>query len=83
MPSALAELLGLEMQRQLFGADRVRRTPTLIPVKRDDTPPPDPVGRVPRKYLELVGHYPDHPGEGLGPGAKQRRQRSLKDAAIG
>lgn len=73
VPSAIAELLGLEIRRQLFG-DRVRRELRLIPSVRTDCPPPVRSSRVPKQYLSLRGQHREHPGTGLGPGAQQREQ---------
>ncbi len=73
VPSAIAELLGLEIRRQFFG-EKVRRTPRLIPSVRYGCPPPQRRGRVPKQYLDLRGRYEDHPGHGLGPGARRRDQ---------
>lgn len=53
VPSAIGELIGLELRRQLFG-ERVRRRLRLIPEKRSDCPSSEPVRRrVPKKYWEL------------------------------
>jgi len=73
VPSALAELLGLEIRRQLFN-EKVRRTLRLIPCARSDCPPPVSPARVPKHYLHLRGRHRDHPGTGLGPGAREREQ---------
>jgi DNA (cytosine-5)-methyltransferase 1 len=72
VPSALAEILGLEIRRQLFGDDNIKVQATLIPPKRSDTPPPEPVAKVPKQYRDLVDEHADHPGEGRGPGAARR-----------
>jgi DNA (cytosine-5)-methyltransferase 1 len=71
VPSAIGELLGLEIRRQLYG-EHVRRRLHLIPDHRDDCPAPEAVAAVPRKYRGLRGEHPDHPGAGLGPGARKR-----------
>lgn len=73
VPSAIAELLGLEIRRQLFG-ERVRRTLRLIPPPRTDCPPPERPARVPKKYLDRRGRHPEHPGTGLGPAARRRER---------
>lgn len=73
VPSAIGELLGLEIRRQLFG-ERVRRGLRLIPPARGDCPPPVPPAPVPKQYLNLRGQHRDHPGTGLGPGARRRKQ---------
>lgn len=78
VPSAIAELLGLEIRRQFFG-EKVRRSLRLIPPARSDCPPPVRPSRVPKQYLDLRGRHRDHPGAGLGPGAR-RREQELREA---
>jgi DNA (cytosine-5)-methyltransferase 1 len=73
VPCAIAELLGLEIRRQLF-RDRVRRTLRLLPERRSDCPPPERVARVPREYLKLRSLHHEHPGTGLGPAALLRQR---------
>jgi len=83
VPSALAEVLGVEIRRQLLGEVNLRKRPTLIPEHRDDTPPAGPAIReVPVKYANLIGEHSDHPGAGLGPGAQRRRGSRSGDAAL-
>lgn len=79
VPSAIAELIGLEIRRQLFG-DRVRRMLRLTPDARNDCPPAVRPTRVPKEYLHLRGRHSAHPGTGLGPGARQREQE-LREAS--
>jgi DNA (cytosine-5)-methyltransferase 1 len=71
VPSAIGELLGLELRRQILG-DRVRRNLRLIPERRIDCPGPEPVARVPRDYLSLRAEHREHPGTGRGPAAARR-----------
>lgn len=75
VPSALAEVLGLQIRRLLFGdtsADPTR--PTLIPRKRRTVPPPEPPAPVTdARYLVLDGHHSPHPGTGRGRGAVARQ----------
>ena len=78
VPSAVAELLGLEIRRQFFG-EKVRSSLKLIPLARTDCPPPSRPSCVPKQYLHLRGRHSDHPGMGLGPGAR-RREQELSDA---
>ena len=73
VPSALAELLGIEIRRQLLGESTLKVSPSLIPAKRDDTPAPEETLPIPEKYRDLIGDHEDHPGEGLGPGATNRK----------
>lgn len=73
VPPALAEVLGLEIRRQLFD-ERVKRTATLIPEERVDCPTAVRRRPVPRNFLCLQGKHADHPGTGKGPGAKRRAE---------
>lgn len=66
VPCAMAELMGLEIRRQLFN-ERVRRSLSLIPEKQKRCPPPEPTKRVPRRFFSLRGEHAVHPGSGLGP----------------
>ena len=78
VPSAIAELLGLEIRRQLFG-DKVRRSLRLIPPARTDCPPPVRPSRVPKEYLHLRGRHREHPGTGLGPVARRRERAESRE----
>ena len=73
VPSALAELLGFEIRKQLLGESSLEIRPSLIPKKRHDMPPPEYPAPVEEEYLELVGDHEDNPGTGLGPGAVGRK----------
>ena len=73
VPSALAELLGKEIRRQLFG-DVLPEGLTLLPKRAVSIPGPERPARVPAKYLHLLGRHAAHPGEGRGPGAARRRR---------
>lgn len=72
VPSALAELLGLEIRRQFFGERQVRTALSLLPQRRGEIPPPEPITDVPAKYHKLIGEHEAHPGTGRGPGARAR-----------
>jgi DNA (cytosine-5)-methyltransferase 1 len=73
VPSAMAELLGLELRRQFFGEPTARCAPlTLLPSKRMPIPAPEPTMPVPRKYSGLVAAHAPHPGTGKGYGAIAR-----------
>jgi DNA (cytosine-5)-methyltransferase 1 len=76
VPSAIAELLGLEIRRQFFG-ERVRRTLRLLPTRRSECPAPERRGRVAREYLELRARHDDHPGTGQGPAARERERERI------
>lgn len=71
VPSAIGELLGLEIRRQFFG-ERVRRNLRLIPRHRNGCAAPENVGTVPLTFLYNLTEQEAHPGVGLGPGAKKR-----------
>ncbi len=73
VPGAIGELLGLEIRRQFLG-ERVRRTMRLRPDRRPNRPPSEAPSHVPTRYLELRGRHRDHPGMGLGPGARRREE---------
>jgi len=76
VPSALAELLGLEIKRQFLGDKSTARAPlTLLPQRRANTPPPEQVASVPAKYRKLAGDHEAHPGTGKGYGAARRATR--------
>ena len=76
VPSALAEVVALEIRRQLLDARVVSSKPTLIPPKRAHTPAEEPTRRVPREYRSLVGEHDPHPGTGLGYAAQRRARLS-------
>jgi DNA (cytosine-5)-methyltransferase 1 len=72
VPCALAELLGLEIRRQILGASDVRTHLEFALAQRGSCPPPQRRGRVPQEYLALRRRHRPHPGTGLGPGAVRR-----------
>ena len=74
VPCVLAEVVGLEIRRQLLGADVSRTTPQLLTKRRRSCPPPERTARVPKEYLALRGRHRPHAGPGLGPGARRREQ---------
>ncbi|MCC5812511.1 MAG: DNA cytosine methyltransferase [Ectothiorhodospiraceae bacterium] len=73
VPPAIGELLGVEIRRQLLGHKIGGDGLSLIP-EGDNTgcPSPEEVHSVPEKYMPLIGSHEDHPGPGLGPGARRR-----------
>jgi hypothetical protein len=82
VPSAIAELLGLEIRRQLFG-EKVKREVRHIPAARSDCPLPERSAHVPKQYLDLRGRHREHPGTGRGPGARRpQRHPSLRAGGI-
>jgi DNA (cytosine-5)-methyltransferase 1 len=81
VPSALAELIGLEIKRQLLGHKKVRRAATLVPPVRASCPSPVAVAAVPSKYEYLRGEHKPHPGTGRGPRAKKRKTAQRRQVA--
>lgn len=71
VPSALAEVLAIEIRRQLLG-ERVSQRSTLVPSKREPLPKPEVVLPVPAKYRQFQGAHSPHPGTGMGYGAQRR-----------
>lgn len=78
VPSAMGELLGMEIRRQLLGERGPRRL-RLLPERRFDCPAPEPTSPVPAEYHVLRAKHGDHPGAGLGPAA-MRRERAEANA---
>ena len=77
VPSALAELLGNEIRRQLFGDEvEAGKRPSLIPERRLPVPAAGPTVPVPEKYLHRVGDHAPHPGTGQGYGALERSRQT-------
>ncbi len=73
VPSLLAEVLAREIRRQLLGDRRGLSGLKLMPPVRPAMPTPEAVEPVPIRYRELIGHHPDHPGEGR----RSRHQRPV------
>jgi len=71
VPSLMAEVVARAVARQIFG-QRGLGGLTLAVERREPAPPPEVVLPVPRTYLKHIGDHPDHPGEGNGPGTRQR-----------
>jgi len=67
VPAALAEFIGLEIRRQLFGEKVIPRRISLLPRKRTDCPAAEITRTVPRRFLHLIGDHKPHPGTGKGP----------------
>ena len=74
VPCALAELMGLEIRRQLLGSDGVRAELKLLPESYGERSAAVRVRKVPKEYLKLRGKYYPHPGPGRGPGARRRKK---------
>lgn len=71
VPPVIGELLGLAIRRQFFGEDVAER-PRLPSIHAGECPDPEKPQAVPVAYRSLKGKYRDHPGPGLGPGARKR-----------
>lgn len=72
VPSALAEILALEIQQQLLDQRVAVTVPTLAPPRSLPIPSAEPTRPVPKKYLQLTGAHEPHPGTGMGYGAQRR-----------
>ena len=75
VPSLLAEVLAREIRRQLRGDRRDPAGLKLLPSARPSPPGCEPVAPVPPRYRELIGDYPDHPGEGRLSGRRRASAR--------
>ena len=73
VPSLLTEILGWEIRRQLLGHKGKPRRFKLLPPARPEVPAAEPVADVAAEYQQYLGDHADHPGEGLGRGAQERR----------
>jgi DNA (cytosine-5)-methyltransferase 1 len=74
VPCALAELMGLEVQRQILGLQGVRTELHLLPKRRQCCPPPERRSRVASEYIALRATHRAHPGTGRGPNARLRER---------
>jgi DNA (cytosine-5)-methyltransferase 1 len=75
VPSALAEVIALHMRHRLLGEPEptcLEVSPTLIPSRRGEPPPPEPPRPVADKYRHLIGEHAAHPGTGKGSRASLR-----------
>ncbi|GMV44594.1 MAG: cytosine-specific methyltransferase [Myxococcales bacterium] len=74
VPSAMAEILGLAIRKQLLGDVKADpRRPTLLPARQETVPAPEiPLPVTQDKYLRLIGNHSPHPGTGKGRGALAR-----------
>jgi DNA (cytosine-5)-methyltransferase 1 len=78
VPPALAEVIGLEIRRQLLRHEGVSTQPSLVPQHRENCPEPQVPRAVPEEYLELVGDHKPHPGTGKGPSPQQALARATR-----
>jgi DNA (cytosine-5)-methyltransferase 1 len=72
VPSALAEMLGRCIVRQLLNGTTPTDDLRLLPKRRTPVPPAEELVEVPQKYRHLVGEHEPHPGTGQGYGAVAR-----------
>ena len=73
VPSLLAEVLGREIRKQLFGERPRSASLELLPPKREPVPEPAKVRPVPRQFRALAGKHEAHPGTGKGFAAAARK----------
>lgn len=70
VPSLLAEVLAREIRCQLLDSP-IPQPLLLIPPDRGAPPKPEKLKAVAKKFRALIGDHADHPGTGLGQGAKR------------
>ena len=75
VPSLLVEVLAREIRRQLLGDRRDPGGLKLLLPARPSPPGCEPVAPVSPRYRELIGDYPDHPGEGQRSGRRRASAR--------
>lgn len=75
VPSAIGELLGLEIRRQLYD-QKVRKKLKLTPALRDDCPSPEGISDVPPEFQSMCADHKPHPGTGKGPAGRRRKRRT-------
>jgi len=72
VPSLVAEILAREIRTQLLYARPRSRKLKLLPHVRLPIPDPESLAPLAAQYRDLIGNHADHPGAGLGIGAKRR-----------
>jgi DNA (cytosine-5)-methyltransferase 1 len=77
VPSLLTEILGREIRAQVLGDAGPTWPLRLVTPSRGVPPGAEPVRPIPERYRSLIGHHPDHPGEGRGRGALARKVEQL------
>lgn len=73
VPSLLTEVLGRAIRVQLLGLPSTAHPLRLLCPDRFPTPAPERIRPVPSPLRTLAGYHADHPGTGLGNGARQRQ----------
>ncbi len=73
VPPALAEAVALQLRR-FFGEIVPSHESKFVRPSLGLPPAPEAVSAVPTAYLHLQSIYQDHPGPGLGPGARQKSE---------
>ncbi|WP_338080790.1 DNA cytosine methyltransferase [Corallococcus exiguus] len=76
VPSLLAEVLARAIRTQFLALLPVKGALKLLPTDRSPAPPPEPVQKVPKEFLHLVGEHAPHPGTGKGEAALARIKKS-------
>jgi len=77
VPPALAQVIALEIRRQLLKHTSVQTLPSLAPDYRADCPAAEPVSSVQSRFLNLIGKHKPHPGTGKGPAPQRASTRSV------
>jgi DNA (cytosine-5)-methyltransferase 1 len=77
VPSAIGELIGLEIRRQFLG-ETVRLRSQLLLGRRPGCPPAEPPSRVGKQFMFLRRRHREHPGPGRGPGARRREKQGKR-----
>lgn len=73
VPSALAEVIALQLRQRLLGDEEsLDRGVSLVPAVRGEPPPPEPMQPVADKFVHLAGKHEPHPGTGKGHRASVR-----------
>jgi DNA (cytosine-5)-methyltransferase 1 len=70
VPSLLAEVFATAIRNQLLGTSRACQKYKLAIPRRGPSPRAERARQVPSKYMRLVGRHADHPGTGMGRGAR-------------
>jgi len=81
VPSLLAEVLAREIKAQLLDQSRSTKPLRLTPPDRSPAPRPEPIGKVPRRFRELIGDHSPHPGTGRGHAALRRAPSFVRESA--